>query len=238
MKNQHESSPRGLYNLLGREKNKQLTTAVASIKCSIRAHTRRIWPSLRHQARDSGKSKMEREDSFPRKREEGVRGVEEGGGPWLCRGARDGEAGRAGRMPTWFHVNELWEKHQRRVQVGWWRGHIFYEQCCGWFPPICQGARMYTESVKSILYLHPSVPILGTPRNVETAGYRCAPNIPARATPTRQTRCPLTPLWAPPFSNPQPPYSTPWAGRPAPAQGNCVYLSPQPMSLGALVNQE
>lgn len=66
------------------------------------------------------------------------------------------------------HLNITWMNYGKAP--GWVQDGgliiFFYQKCCGWFLPICQGAEIHAQNVKPILDFHPSVPTPGTPRDV------------------------------------------------------------------------
>lgn len=185
---------------------------MASFECSLRGHYQENMTKCgTSESNSRRRRKMEQGAVFPRKKR--VLGEMEKKGtvawPWHWYG----QAGRAAPTPPWYHVNELWDASEASSRV---EQSYFYPQYWGWSLRVSQGAGMSVGSINSILHLHPSVPILGTPRSVGKAKWAsdiCS-NICTRATTERQTRWPLAPAWAPPFSKIQPPYST-QADRPA-----------------------
>lgn len=116
-------------------------------------------------------------DSFPRKREEGMRGgereeEEEGDFTKSLRTERQGELHQPQPHPH-HTVGMNHEKPPRQIPVC--GGTVLrYQCCCGCFPPVCQDASIYAGCVKSIPDFHPLVPMLDSPRKGEKTR-TCAP---------------------------------------------------------------
>lgn len=102
-----------------------------------------------------------------RTREEVVWVKQGEGGAWLCHRDEDEDGEAALDQPALISWGLTTRSLQGPVRQG--SGHVFYQQHCRRCPPLCQGSSMYARSVRSIPYLHPSVPILGPPRSVGKA---------------------------------------------------------------------